>query len=184
MKRLVLLLVMALLVAACQPTGDTAADPEAAQNLLPQLPEFETSDADSIIDALTTAGVGASVTTGNAPAAVLVQQVEAVTQCLQDVGAVAANVYVDNSVSVDNPLPRAGVIAVVNTSRVEQNLLQCAMSTGNLPGVNAQGVQLSPCADNGTFTYEGDDIVWLVAATDTFVCEAAALHFRRLAQEG
>lgn len=168
------LFVLMLALAACGDTGDTRSDPEAAQQLQPNITGYTRSNADSLVDAITAAGAGASLTTGNVPAAAAIAKAEAVVQCLQDRGAVDASVYVETSPA--NIVPEAGVSVIINQTRVNQNLLSC-LTLGQTEGITAQGVTIEPCTSSGNFTYKGDNFTYVYIGVGDNLCGFFAQHF-------
>lgn len=158
-------------------TGDTAADPSAAQQFLPVVAGYNAMDADSIVDAITMLAGGGSVATGNFPALALVTQIDSMIQCYQSVGAAAARIYVPVS-AVDiagqitqGMIPNLGVVAIINQDRLVNNFLSCAIG-GGAQAFSAQAAQPQPCAGSGTFTANGQTLHYLYAATTPDLCTA------------
>lgn len=179
MKQLILLTIVLVLIAACGPTGDSASDAVSAETLLPNINGYTRSDTVSLQDALTAAGSGAALTTGNAPLAAGIARIDVMVDCMRDVGAVAANSYVETSLS--DVIPKAGVVAVINQTRVESNLLACALTTGD--NASAQGVgDIEPCAGNGSFVYRDNNISYIYAATNPELCTLFESHFSSVEQ--
>lgn len=183
MRKIALLLFVALLAAACQvvpTTGDTASDAAAAQNYLPNLAGFTATEASSISEALTKVGAGASALTGNLPMAGLIAKLDDTLRCYQQVGAVAARVYTEQNVVgavAEGTIPRIGVVAVVNTTRVQRNLFSCVLNTGI--GAQAQAVTVQPCGGSGSFTVNNETLQYVYAATAPEVCAAFQSAFPR-----
>ena len=173
---IVLTLVVAALLAACDTQG-TRNEPESAQNLLPNLANYTATNADNLVDTLTVAAGGASAATGNIPLAAGIARAEAVAQCLQDTGSVASNYYVESRPA--NVVPNFGAALVVNQTRVEQNLLACItrLTQGE---VSAQAVQVEPCVDSGSFTFNGDTISYVYIGVGDNICQLFGTHFNSL----
>ncbi len=175
----VLVLCGIVMLSACSldtSTDDTSEDAEAAQSFLPQIDGYNISSADSIVDALTTTVGGAALATGNPVLAVLAERADTMIDCYQDVGAADAQIYVQR-VSVTEPtIPTAGMLAVVNQSRVVDNFLHCVTRTP-LSGFTTQSVTPEPCYGYGTFTFNEDNISFLYAATDGPLCDSFNAHF-------
>jgi uncharacterized lipoprotein YajG len=172
--KLIALLIILLMLAACGTTGDTRNDAEAAQQLQPNITGYTKSNADSLIDALTAAGAGASLTSGNVPAAAAITKAEAVVQCLQDRGAADASMYIETSPA--SIIPEAGVSIVINQTRVNQNLLSC-LTTGQTEEITAQALTIEPCTANGNFKYKGDDFTYIYVGVGNNLCGFFAQHF-------
>jgi hypothetical protein len=174
-----LLLVAVLAVAACSvvgganlvpTTGDTANDLSAAQRYVPDLPGYISTNASNIVDAVTAVGGGASLLTGNPVGTALIAQIDGMIQCYQNVGAVAAKVYVQANVGslIQGQLPSAGALAVINQDRIINNFLPCAL--GSAQGLSAQAEQPQPCAGSGSFVVNNETLYYLYAATEPNLC--------------
>lgn len=176
---LALLMVGVLAIASCSvvggtnlvpTTGDTASDLSAAQRYVPDLPGYISTNASNITDAITAVGGGASLLTGNPVGTALIGQINGMIQCYQNVGAVAAKVYVEASVSnlVQGQIPSAGALAVLNQERIVDNFLPCAL--GSAQGLSAQADQPQPCFGSGSFVVDNETLYYLYAATDQNLC--------------
>ncbi len=175
------LLILLTSCGSATPTGNTRNDLQAAQNLLPNINGYTRYDVDNVLDALTAAGGGAALTSGNLPVAGAIAKIDQMVQCYQDVGAVAANTYVQLDVSSiigRGGIPSAGVVAVINQTRVVDNFLSCALGSGS--NARAQSAELEPCSGSGSFVYQGDTITYLYAATDFQLCQYFQQHFNNL----
>ena len=159
------------------PTGDTANQETSAQNFLPDISGYNRTNADSISDAITSVGGGASVISGNLPLSAAIAKIDDMIQCYQDVGAVAANVYTQSDISsvLQGEIPRLGALAVVNQDRLTRNLLNCALSGSE--GFSAQTAAIEPCFGSGTFVRNGETIAYLYAATAPGLCSSFQAHF-------
>jgi hypothetical protein len=190
MKKLLWLAGIALVLVACNisiggtaPTGDTASDPASARTLLPDVPGYTRTDATNITDAITTAGGGVALISGNAAVAALIVQLDRMMQCYQGVGAVAAQVYTQSDISgvLVGQVPRVGAVAVVNQDRLSRNFLSCAL--GNQPqGFSAQADQLQPCGGAGSRVVRGETIHYVYGASAPDLCQAFQGHFDTLPQ--
>jgi hypothetical protein len=183
MKHMLFLIFAIFALSACNfgttaPTGDSASDPQSAQNMLPNLTGYNRTDADSITNAITAAGGSASLISGNVPAAALISRIDTMIQCYQEVGAVAANVYTQGDLStvVTGQVPKVGAVAVINQERLVNNFLPCAVGGGS--GMSAQSVQ--PCGGSGTKEVQGETIHYLYAGTAEDFCQTVQAHFDNL----
>ncbi|HRL10718.1 MAG TPA: hypothetical protein PKX07_02500 [Aggregatilineales bacterium] len=169
-KRIALLIVLLLVVSACDavgtPTG-SASDSTSAQSVMPAIADYQSIEATSIQAALTTAGVGGSLASGNPIAAGAITRIDQMITCYQSVGAVSARVYVRI-----NPMT-AGALAVVNEDRLAENLLACAV---NPTGARAQTAD-QPCGGSGRFTYQGNNYSYVYGASSQDLCNAFVTHF-------
>ncbi len=177
-KIVMLMILTALALVGCQGTGDKNTDVEAAQSFFPVLTGYTTYQTDNVQDALTAAVGGAGLLTGNVVQAALVQRIDALIDCYRRVGAVDAQIYVEQVTSLQTVrVPRAGVLAVVNQDRVRENFLSCISDTPLDGMFGAQSADPEPCTGSGTFTFQGDRISYLFAATDTPLCTLMTNHF-------
>jgi len=179
MKQLIVLLILVLVVAACGPTGDSASDSVSAETLLPNINGYARTDTVNLQDAITAAGSGAALTSGNAPLAAGIARIDVMVDCFREVGAVAANSYVESSPS--DIIPKAGIVAVINQTRVESNLLACALTTGGDASAQAVG-GIEPCGASGSFVYRENNITYVYAATNPELCGLFQGHFTSVEQ--
>ena len=186
MKRMIWLAMLLAAVLACSfnmntgPTGDTANQSTSAQNFLPDITGYTRTDADSITDAITTAGGGASLISGNPALALGIAKIDNMIQCYQNVGAVAANVYTENDIGrvLQGQIPSIGALAVINQDRLTRNLLNCALSGSDT--FSAQEVAIEPCFGSGSFQRDGETIAYVYAATAPGLCQSFQSHFDAL----
>ncbi len=187
MFRRLLLMVAVLMVAACSrlgvpggaivpTTGNTASDISAAQQFVPDLPGYISTNASSISTAISTVGGGASILTGNPVGAALIAQIDGMISCYQQVGAVAAKVYAQADIAslVQGQIPMVGALAVVNQDRLVNNFLPCALGSGN-NSFSAQAAQ-QPCSSSGSFVVNNETLWYLYAATSQELCTVIAQH--------
>ncbi|MCU0513693.1 MAG: hypothetical protein MUE40_14130 [Anaerolineae bacterium] len=173
--RTIVMCLLVLVLAACTPTGDTRNDGAAAQQLQPNVTGYTVSNADSLTDALTTAGAGAALTGGNVPAAAAISRAEAVLQCMQDAGAADARIYVETRPA--GIIPETGASVVINTTRVNRNLLSCLLSGPQAQNFSAQAVQIVPCTGSGNFRYQGEEFTYLYVGVGDRLCGFFNQHF-------
>jgi len=172
----VFLMLSLLVIAACGPTGDTTSDAESAQSLLPNITGYTVNSVDNVIDGFTAAVAGSSAVTGNAPLAAGIVKAEAVVQCLQDTGAIAAQTYTETSPA--NFIPEVGLAFVVNQTRIADNILSCV--AGANQGVSAQSIAIEPCIQNGSFTFNGDNVSYFYMGVGDSICGFFNQHFTNL----
>jgi hypothetical protein len=170
---------LSVMLAACTPTGDTSNDAASAQNLQPNISGYNITNSNSITDALTTAGAGAALASGNAPVAAAIAKAEAVLQCMQDTGAIDARVYVEAAQT--GVIPETGASVVINSTRVNRNLFNC-LTTGRTtdPGITAQAVEIVPCTGSGEFTYQGEKFTYLYIGVGDRLCGFFNQHFESI----
>lgn len=175
---LTVLLVSLLVLVGCQEeTGDTDRDAAAAQSFFPSPSGYTVHETESIQQAIS-AAIGATALASNPPLAALVERTDTLLSCYRDVGAVDAQVYVEN-ISLDNisqtRFPVVGALVVINQDRVINNFAACVTSNP-LEGVFAQAAA-EPCTGNGSFDFEGDTITYAYAASDGQLCGIFSSHF-------
>lgn len=188
MIRMISLLIAVMLIAACSrlgipggaavpTTGNTASDPSAAQQFVPEIPGYISTNATSISSAVSTITGGASILSGNPVTAALIAQIDGMIACYQNVGAVAAKIYgqPDIATLAQGQIPTVGALAVVNQDRLVNNFLPCALGSANR-GFSAQAETPQPCSGSGSFQVNGETLWYIYAATDQSLCTAIAQH--------
>lgn len=187
MVRRISLLVAVLLIAGCSrlgipggaavpTTGNTANDAAAAQQFVPDLPGYLSTDATSISSAVSTITGGASILSGNPLGAAMIAQIDGMIACYQNVGAVAAKVYAQPDIATlaQGQIPTVGALAVINQDRLVNNFLPCALGANR--GMSAQAETAQPCASSGSFQVNGETLWYVYAATNQDLCSAIAQH--------
>jgi hypothetical protein len=180
---LVLIAVLAVFASACQSiglpapgTGDSANDPASASRFVPvSIPGYASTDGfTSIADALNRIGVQATILTGNVQFAPIVAQLDDMIRCYQGVGAVAGRVYSENPLPLDR-VPRVGVLAVINTTRIGRNFLQCAVQQAMSAQADQPAIQ--PCGGSGSKTVNNENLEYVYAATTPELCTTFQAQF-------
>jgi hypothetical protein len=177
---LIAFLIGVLLLAACQvvpATGDSSTDPEAVQQFLPTIPGYTATEATNITEALSQAGVGASLIGGNLPLAGMIAKLDNMIQCYRDVGAISARVYTETNPS--SAIPQVGALAVINETRLGRNLVACALNTASNGGIQAQSATSQPCGGSGSIEVNGEKISYVYGATVQELCVAFQQSFNR-----
>jgi hypothetical protein len=184
-KKTVGLIICVIVIAGCSlvaPTGDSKDDSQAAQNFIPEIAGYNKSDANNIVDAISSLSGGASLLSGNALLAGAVAKIDDMINCYQEVGAVTAQIYTQKTFDITNlDVPAAGVLAIINQDRLKDNFLSCALST-TAEGFSAQGVTLEPCVGSGEFKAGDETISYLYAATAPVLCDLYEQHFESVRQ--
>ena len=176
--RLACLLMAIMLLAACGDTGNEADDAKSAQRLLPNLANYSASDIDTTVDGAFAAVGGAALMGGQLGLTAIVAKAEQILQCFQDRGALAARWYQQSESTLT--APKVGAALVINQSRINQELINCALG-GQEDAASAQSFVIEPCASAGSLTYEGDLISYVYAGSHPDVCDVFQLHFDNLA---
>lgn len=174
--KVILFIIVMVTVSACSATGNTANDANSAQRLLPNLAAYNANDVDTAIDGAFTAAGGAALAGGQIQVTAAVAKAEQVLQCFQDRGAVAAKFY--NEKNPSGIIPKVGAVLVINQTRINQELLNCAL--GGQEGFSSQSVAVEPCTGSDTFTYQGDSISYIYVGSDPAICGLYDTHFNNL----
>jgi hypothetical protein len=96
--------------------------------------------------------------------------------CYQSVGAVASRVYVDKNIAANPTAPKVGVLAVVNVTRLQRNLMNCVLNTGGMSAQSAEaGIQ--PCGGNGEKVVNNETLNYVYAATTPELCATFQAQF-------
>lgn len=172
-KTLLLLIVLvAGVLVACEPTGDDATDDLSAQNQQPALTGYQTTDLDVASDALLTAAGGAATVSGNVPLVAAIQRGDALLGCLQDTGSVSGLMYVQ-----ENPglIPEVGASLLVNKTRVQRNLFDCVTEVG----FEAQSIT-ELCSAYGEFSEGGEDFWFAYVGAGAGLCTGFDAHYSNL----
>ncbi len=179
-KRILLVTLALAALVGCQVvpgTGDKSTDAAAAQQFVPvSIPGYDATDAASITDALTKVGAAGSLLTGNLVSAGAIAKLDNMISCYQSVGAVASRVYVDKNIAMNPSAPKVGVLAVINTTRIQRNLLNCVLNTG---GASAQAAEtgIQPCGGSGDKVVNGETLSYVYAATTPELCVTFQAQF-------
>lgn len=166
------------LLGACGDTGNEADDANSAQRLLPNLADYTASDVDTSIDGAFAALGGAALMGGQFGITAAIAKAEQILQCFQDRGALAARWYQHGDSTLT--APKVGATLVINQSRVNQELINCALG-GQEDQASAQNFAIEPCASAGNLTYSGDSISYIYVGSHPDVCDVFQLHFDNLA---
>ena len=172
-----LLGLMMLAAVACGATGNVSGDAQSAQRLLPNLAAYTVTDVDAAIDGAFTAVGGAALVSGQVAITAAIAKIEQVLQCFQDRGAIASRFYTETNPAGMAPL--AGAVLVINQSRINQELINCALG-GQEERPSAQIIAFEPCANAGTFNYQGDTVSFVYVGSHASVCSLYKQHFDNL----
>ncbi|MEZ4668923.1 MAG: hypothetical protein R3E39_13535 [Anaerolineae bacterium] len=178
LKRLILVGSLFVILAGCRiipGTGDTSSDAAAAQSFVPpEIPGYVSTDATSVSDALTKVGAAGSLFTGNLALAGAIAKLDSMISCYRSVGAVAARVYAEQNITTTTSIPKVGVLAVVNTTRIQRNLMQCVLNT-SLSAQSADEIQ--PCGGSGSKVVNNENLEYVFAATTPELCSIFQAQF-------
>lgn len=178
MRTLSIYILFMLILVACQPTGNTDTDPQAAQSFFPTFSNYAVEGLqgvqDAVLGGLTAAGVG----TGNLPFSALMYKLDDFVDCYRETGTFDARLYIERvSTVTELRLPITGVLVILNQNRAVDNFLPCITRP---PSDIARVMSAEPCTGYGTFQSGADRISYLYAATDQPLCDLWQAHFNRL----
>ncbi len=180
LKRLLLVTLALTALVGCQVvpgTGDKSTDAAAAQQFVPQsIPGYDATDAANITDALTKVGAAGSLLTGNIVSAGAIAKLNNMIACYQGVGAVASKVYIDKNIAANPNAPKVGVLAVINTTRIQRNLFSCVLNTGG-PSAQSAETGIQPCGGSGEKIVNGETLNYVYAATTPELCATFQAQF-------
>ena len=180
LTRLTLMACLFILLAGCRivpGTGDSSADAAAAQQFVPpNIAGYDSTDATSVSDALTKIGAAGSLITGNIAMAGAIAKLDGMISCYRSVGAIAARVYTQQNISSATGIPKLGVLAVINTTRIQRNLLQCVLNTG--PSAQAAD-EIQPCGGSGSMVVNNETLEYVFAATTPELCTVFQSQFSK-----
>ncbi len=171
-RMVTLVVLLALLGAACVPVTDGpshTAPP--ASSLLPVLDGYTTIDAQSIQEFIAGLGEAGTALLGQFQATAVIEMIDRVAGCYQDIGAVAAQGYSKTALPIV-----AGVVAVANRDLLTdpQTFLSC-VGLAQQPAALSEGQGgggMVPCAFAYSTQIEGDTFDILYAGTDIEICQA------------
>ncbi|RMF78253.1 MAG: hypothetical protein D6737_15360 [Chloroflexi bacterium] len=175
-----LILLGVVMLTGCSLSTETTGsqtDATAAQQFLPNLAGYTQTEATNVTDALAAVGSGGALISGNAALALLINRLDAMANCYNEIGAVAARVYTQVNLEdiIENEIPEIGVVAVINRNRVADNLLACAVQSSGAAAFSAQSAE--PCSASGSFEVNGETIDYIYGATQTSLCDKFAQSF-------
>ncbi len=179
-KRLLLITAALTVLVACSVvpgTGDKSTDAAAAQQFVPQsIAGYDATDATDISDALTKVGAAGSLITGNIMSAGAIAKLNNMIACYKGVGAVAAKIYVDKNIAANPNAPKVGVLAVVNSTRLQRNLMSCVLNNGGISAQSASN-EIQPCGGSGDKVVNGETLNYVYAATTPELCATFQAQF-------
>jgi hypothetical protein len=154
------LLAVVLLAAGCTPSGPSAA------GLMPTLDAYNMITGESLTNAISKLGDGAALLAGHPELALLIEAVDGVMGCYQEVEAVSARLYS----AKDDPLG-AGVIAIVDRNRMldPNTFTKCVLGQES-DGMRAMSADIQICANTYVHRQDNNEYYILYAATKAQVC--------------
>lgn len=178
MKHMRIIYLALCLLAACSllQTSDTSSDAASADRFVPQsIPGYTVTDAASVTEALANAGVAATVFKGNPALAAVISRLDGMVQCYKGVGAVSAKIYTETNAST-SIIPKVGVLAVVNTTRLQRDFLYCALAQNN-NSIQAEGA-IQPCSGSGSKVVNNETLEYVYGATTPELCSVFEQQFK------
>lgn len=163
-KRLwiLMLLVMSMGLMACGDDEASTAGQDAA-DYLPQFEGYYTARESSLTDAMQLF----SLTIYPDPQFIaMTTMIDEFGDCADDYGALAIQVYINEATP-----ERAGIVAVINTTRLTSFDVMADCMTPNLPFIDDDGNVIEPCADGWLYD-DGEALYFMTyAGTTTALCK-------------
>ena len=152
--------VLACSLSTPKPTGT----PPVVQ-LMPDLPGYKVIEGRAIKDYVATLSEGAALLSGNLQMVLLIERLDGVIACYQDVGAVNMRVFSDESFPLSS-----GAIIIADRNRLTdpETFLQC---TGGRMLPAAAQATLDPCSHNYTLEKDGNEFDITYAGTTQEICQ-------------
>lgn len=104
-----------------------------------------------------------------------IAKLDGMISCYRSVGAVAARIYTEQNIATTSGIPKLGVLAVINTTRIQRNLLQCVLNTGP----SAQADEIQPCGGSGSTVVNNETLEYVFAATTPELCQVFQAQFNK-----
>ncbi len=162
MRLRLLMLTILLLAAACGPV------PGGATALLPDVPNTNVVEGQTISQFIAKLGNGAALATASPQMLVLIDRAQSAVDCLQKIGAVATRTYTDKTYPLS-----AGVVGIVDRNAATNlaNLQQCITNPRG-PSAQSEAPTLKPCANAYTLQKNGNEFYIAYLATTAEMCQA------------
>lgn len=164
LQRIGLLIVGVIwLVASCDSIGVQGG----ARDMLPDLPNTNVIEGQTISEYIATLAEGASLLQANPLLALAIEITDNAVTCYQDIGAVALRIYSD----VESPLS-SGAVAIVDRNALLDagNLVRCV--TGDVQENMAQVVTVQPCFHIYVLTQDDNEFHIVYVGTTMEMCDA------------
>ena len=138
-----------------------------AEELLPDLPGYNTVEGETLTDYISKLGGGAALLAGQPELALAVAAVDQVIGCYQEVGAVKARVYSNQ----EAPLS-AGIVAIGDRNKLldPKNLFKCVAPV--IPDGEPPLDRIEPCTASYTPERDGNAFYVIYAGTTEEICRA------------
>lgn len=163
MRRRIGLIALTLLVltAAC----DSLGRPGGAAGLLPDVPDAEVVEGQTISEYIATLTSGATLLAGNPPLVAAIEFAQGAINCYQDIGAVAVRVYSDKEFPLSS-----GMVAIVDRNAITDlgNLARC-LGGGQEFGAQAA---IDVCAHFYTLKKDDNEFYIAYVGTTQEMCQA------------
>jgi hypothetical protein len=158
---LLLTLIAAALLSACQPQHGSAKD------LLPDVPNTTVVEGETITQFLSKVADGAALAAANPELIPLIERVEASVTCYQGLGAVALRTYTDK----DFPLS-AGIVSIIDRNALTNpaNFANCVLGSAQTDA--SATPTIDPCTKTYTLKKDNNEFYIAYIATTKEMCTA------------
>lgn len=169
--QLVCMLALAMLASGCDvlPGFGSATPIPPAVEMLPDLPDYNVVEGQTLTEHITALSGGAAMLAGQPELTAAILLVDQVIGCYQEVGAVRARVYSHR----EQPLS-AGALAIADRNALTDpiNLFKCVVPTAlDLPEVG-EAPTIQPCSASYTLERDDNEFYIVYAGTTEEICHA------------
>lgn len=156
-------------VLACGPAGSSTTLPPSAApvvQLMPDLPGYQTVEAESIQSYIVTLAEGGSLLAGHPELAVLIDKVDDVITCYRQTGAVNARIYSDTGFALSS-----GIVAIADRNRLTDPTVLFRCVGGQVVPFSREP-ELNPCSHSYTLQRDNNEFYIIYAGTTQEICDA------------
>jgi hypothetical protein len=167
--QLVCVIALAMLVSGCDvlPDFGGATPVPPAVEMLPDLPDYNVVEGQTLTDHITALSGGAAMLAGQPELAAAILAVDQVVGCYQEVGAVRARVYSHR----EQPLS-AGAVAIADRNALTDpiNLFKCVVPTVLDSASAEEASTIQPCSASYTLERDDNEFYIVYAGTTEEIC--------------
>lgn len=146
----------------------TPATPPAVA-MLPDLPGHKVVEGQMLTDYLSSFAEGAALLTGQPQMAALIVGVDEIISCYQDIGAVQARVYSNETAPLSS-----GAVAIADREALLDpiNLFRCVNPLDAAGEASIQSFTIKPCITSYTLTKDENEFYIVYVGTTEEICQA------------
>jgi hypothetical protein len=138
--------------------------------MMPDLPGYRVIEGETIKDYIATLAEGAAILTGHPEMVLLIEKVDSVIGCYQDVGAVNTRVFSDEALPYSS-----GAIAIADQNRLTdpETLFRCV---GGQILASSDAAELAPCAHSYTLEQKDNAFHIIYVGSTQEICQTFCTH--------